>query len=258
MKKLALLALVSVSVQASVIDDLVNTSDSLKQTFALGIQTIGGQAHYAELGGISPDMATDAFITQAQADAYNTALANVADANFNMTAQEYFDEQSATAMDALSEAIGVYTEAAGDLVSAVIVNQMASEATTQEATETLQTFVANNELEITTESIDTYNTALESVQVAAQAAASFMAVANDAELVGSAQAQADALGESFSFAETAFYSQSTVTVSMLSGDISLDVSGYLKSAEDILVAGEESEFYRTSPVGECFFTQDCY
>jgi ferric-dicitrate binding protein FerR (iron transport regulator) len=85
-----------------------------------------------------------------------------------------------------------------------------------------------------------------------------MAVASDQELVDSAQAQADALGESFAFAESSFYAQSSVTVTMLSGDVSLDVSGYLKTAEHVLTAGAESDFYRTSPVGECFFTQECY
>jgi glutamate synthase domain-containing protein 2 len=203
-------------------------------------------------------MVSDAYVTQAQADAYNEALVQVAAKNYNITAQEYFDEQSATAMDALSDAVNTYTQASTDLIGAVMVNQMAIEATDQETTTALQTYVTNNELQITTESVDTYNGALDTVQAAAQTAASFMAVANDQELVGSAQAQADALGESFSFAEASFYAQSTVTVTMLSGDISLDVSGYLKTAEDILTAGAESDFYRTSPVGECFFTQDCY
>ena len=256
--KVALLLLASVSVQATEIDNLITTSDSLKQTFALGIQTVGGQAQYASTGGISPDMVTDAYVTQAQATAYNEALAQVAAKNYNITAQEYFDTQSQTAMDALGDAVNAYTQASSDLIGAVIVNQMAVEATTQETTETLQTYVTNNDMQITTESVETYNGALDTVQAAAQTAASFMAVASDQGLVDSAQAQADALGESFSFAEASFYAQSTVTVTMLSGDVSLDMSAYIKSAQDILTAGEESDFYRTSPVGECFFTQECY
>jgi len=258
MKKLALLACLSVSVQASEIDTLITTSDSLKQTFALGIQTVGGQANYATLGGISPDMVSDAYVTQAQAEAYNEALVQVAAKNYNMTAQEYFDTQSASALEALGDAVNTYTQASTDLIGAVIVNNMAVEAVDQETVETLQTYVTNNDMQITTESVETYNGALDTVQAAAQTAASFMAVANDQELVGSAQAQADALGESFSFAEASFYSQSTVTVTMLSGEVSLDMSAYIKSAQDILTAGAESDFYRTSPAGECFFTQDCY
>lgn len=249
-------ALASVSVQANGIDSLITTSDSLKQTFALGIQTVGGQADYASLGGISPDMASNAHVSYQQAEDYNTALSAVAEANYNMTAQEYFDEQATLAMDNLGTAVSTYVEASTDLIGAVVVNQMAVEATTQEAAEQLQTYVANNELQITTESVDTYNGALDMVESAAQNAAAFTAIASDQDLVDSAQAQADALGESFSFAEAAFYAQGTTTVAMLSGDISLDVTAYYKTAEDILTAGAESEFYRTSPAGECFFSQE--
>ena len=256
--KALLLVLASVSAQATEIDSLITTSDSLKQTFALGIQTVGGQAAYANTGGISPNMVTDAYITQAQATAYNEALAQVAAKNYNITAQEYFDDQSQTAMDVLSDAVNAYAQASTDLIGAVIVNQMAVEATTQETTNELQTYITSNDMQVTAESVETYNGALDTVQEAAQTAASFMAVASDQGLVDSAQAQADALGESFSFAESSYYDQSTVTVSMLSGDVSLDVSSYIKSAQDILTAGEGTDFYRTSPVGDCFFTQECY
>lgn len=253
------LVLASASVQANGIDNLITTSDSLKQTFALGIQTVGGQADYASLGGISPDMASEAHVSYQQAEDYNLALDKVAKANYNMTAQEYFDGQAAQAMNNLDEAVSAYVGASSDLIGAVVVNQMAADATTQEAAEQLQTYVTNNELAITTESVDTYNTALDMVETAAQSAAAFTAVANNETLVSSAQEQADALGESFSFAEAAFYDQGMATVTMLSGSVSLDVTAYYKTAEDILTAGADSEFYRTSPAGECFFNQEsCY
>lgn len=254
-----LVALVNGSVQANGIDALITTSDSLKQTFTLGIQTVGGQADYAMTGGISPDMASNAHVSYQQAEDYNTALSAVAEANYNMTAQEYFDDQVVQAMNNLDEAVSAYVGASTDLIGAVVVNQMAVEATTQESAEQLQTYVANNELQITAESVDTYNSALDMVESAAQSAAAFTAVANDQNLVDSAQAQADEFGESFSFAEAAFYDQGMATVTMLAGDISLDVTTYFKTAEDILTAGAESEFYRTSPASECFFNQEgCY
>lgn len=250
------LVLASVSVQATEIDNLITTSGSLKDTFALGIQTVGGQAAYAQNGGISPDMASNAHVSYQQAEDYNNALTAVSQANYSMTAQEYFDDQAAQAMNNLDNAIGTYVQASGDLIGAVVVNQMASEATNQETTEQLQTYITNNELQITTESVDTYNSALDMVESAAQTASAFTAVANDQSLVDSAQAQADEFGDSFSFAQSAFYDQGVATVAMLGGNITLDVTAYYKSAEDILTAGQESEFYRTSPVGQCFFSQD--
>lgn len=251
-----ILLLASVSAQATEIDNLIATSGSLKETFALGIQTVGGQTAMAQNGGITPQMASDAHVSYQQAEDYNTSLTAVSQANYNMTAQEYFDDQALQAMNNLDEAVSTYVGASMDLIGAVVVNDMATQATTQESAEQLQTYISNNELQITTESVDTYNGALDMVETAAQSAAAYTAIANDVELVGSAQEQADEFGESFSFAEAAFYDQGMTTVTMLGGDITLDVSAYFKTAEDILLAGQESEFYRTSPVGECFFSQN--
>ena len=259
MKKLLITAVfLSVTAQASEIDNLLNTSGSIRDTFDLGIQTVGGQLYYGGVGGISPEMAQNAFLTQDQATAYNNALTAMKEANTTMTAEEYYSGQVNTAMNNLSTAVDNYVTASVQLVSAVQVNDMASQATTKEKAVELQTYVTNNELSITEEDVTNYNDALQMVETASQTAASFMAVANDQELLGDAQAQADALGESFYYADTAFYSQGNFTVSLTSGDISLDVSGYLKTAQEVLTAGAESTFYTTSPTGsDCFFNGGC-
>lgn len=258
MKKLLLLAFLSVSVQASEIDNLILTSGSIKQTFNTGIMTVSGQSDYASLGGISPTgMATNAHLTYDQAEAYNTALANVTVMNTTMTAQEYFDQQAQDSFDGLSTAIGTYVEASSQLISAVQVNEMATQAQTTEQAVELQTYVENNELAITTEQVDTYNGALDMVETAAQSAAAFTAVAADVDLVSSAQEQADALGQSFHFAETTYYSQGNFTVSLSAGNVSLDVSGYLKTALDVLAMGQQGTFYTTGPTAnDCFFSSD--
>lgn len=257
MKKLLLLAFLSATVQASEIDSLIETSGSIKQTFDLGIRTVAGQMDYAYMGGISPDMATDAHVSYAQAEAYNQSLSAVSQMNNTMTAQEYFDNQSQVAMDNLGVAVDNYVEASSSLVMAVQVNDMASNVeTTEQATE-IKTYIANNELNITTEQVDTYNDSLDMVQESAQTAASFMAIASDVQLVESAQAQADELGQSFYFAEAAYYSQGNFTVDLNAGGVSLDVSGYIKTAEEVLAMGGESMFYQTSPTGnECFFSAE--
>lgn len=254
MKKLLLCLFLSVSVQASEIDSLINTSNSIKQTFDLGIKTVGGQYDLAVVGGITPQMASNAHLTYEQAEAYNKSLKDVSTMNTTMTAQEYFDSQSQVALDNLSVAVDNYVDASSQLIMAVQVNDMASSVTTTEEATQLQTYVTNNELQITSEQVDTYNNTLDLVQTAAQTAASFIAVASDATLVESAQAQADALGQSFAFAETAYYSNSAFSIDLSGGTISLDVSGYLKTALDVLAAGGQSTFYTTSPTGnECFF-----
>lgn len=257
MKKYLPLLFLSAFVQASEIDNLIQTSGSIRQTFDLGIRTVAGQLDYAQLGGISPDMATNAHLSYDQATAYNNSLMAVSAANTTMTAQEYFDTKSQEAMDNLGVAVDNYVSAASQLVMAVQVNDMASSVETPEQAVEVQTYIENNELSISTEQVDTYNDSLDMVQESAQTAASFMAIAADATLVESAQAQADELGQSFYFAEEAFYSQGNFTVDLNAGGISLDVSGYIKSAEEVLALGGESTFYQTSPTGnQCFFSAD--
>lgn len=254
MKKLLLCLFLSVSVQASEIEQLIITSDSIKQTFDLGIKTVGGQYDIASTGGITSDMASSAHLTYDQAEAYNQALTAMKDANYTMTAQEYFDQQSQASLDLLSSAINNYVDASAQLITAVQVNDMASNVTTTEEATQLQTYIENNELAVTTEQVDSYNDALDLVQTSAQVAASFIAIASDVALIDSAQEQADSLNQSFAFAEMAYYSQGNFNVTLSGGEISLDVSGYLVSASDILSAGEASSFYTTSPTGnECFF-----
>ena len=58
----ALLAIVSAQATATEIDDLVNTSQSIRDTFAYGIKTIAGGASYAGEGFIAPAMAENGHI----------------------------------------------------------------------------------------------------------------------------------------------------------------------------------------------------
>lgn len=251
MKKLALYLLAIGSVQASEIDNLIRTSDSIKQTFNNGVQVIAGQVSYAQVGGISPDMIDQYHLTNDQATAYNDALFAMTSANTTMTAQEYFTQQSDQALDQLSTAVDNYVQASSQIIEAVVVNNMASNAETAEQVVEVQTYIESNDLAITEQSVAGYNDALDSLQQAAQTAAAFVAVANDQTLLDDAQEQMDDLGQSFYFAETVFYSQNAVTVDLTGGSIGLDVSGYLKLAEDVLTAGKTDDFYTTNPV--CFF-----
>ena len=254
MKRLLICLFLSATAQASEIDQLINTSQSIKTTFDLGIKTVAGMYDTAATGGVSPDMAKDAHLTYAQAEAYNQALTAMKDANYTMTAQEYFYQQSQAALDNLGTAIDNYVDASAQLITAVQVNDMASSVTTTEEATQLQTYITNNELSVSSEQVDTYNDSLDMVQTSAQIAASFIAAASDVALVDSAQTQADDLNQSFAFAEVAYFSQGSLIISLSGGDVSLDMSGYLVSASDILIAGEASSFYTTSPTGnECFF-----
>ena len=78
----AVLASVSAPLSATEIDDLVNTSQSIRDTFAYGIKTIAGGAAYAGDGSIAPEMAKDGQITTEQQNAYNAAVSAVMAATY--------------------------------------------------------------------------------------------------------------------------------------------------------------------------------
>ena len=79
----ALLATVTVPLSANEIDDLVNASQSIRDTFAYCIKTIAGGESYAGEGYISPAMADSGLISKTQQDAYNAAVAAVQSATYS-------------------------------------------------------------------------------------------------------------------------------------------------------------------------------
>ena len=104
------LAIVSAPLNASEIDDLVNTSQSIRDTFAYGIKTIAGGEAYALDGQIAPSMAKNGgHISEEQQNAYNAAVAAVAAATYSYDpgAEQYFQDQTDQAMDVVSEMIDV-------------------------------------------------------------------------------------------------------------------------------------------------------
>ena len=108
-------ALASVSAPALAIqeiDDLVNTSASIRSTFDYGIRAIGGMTAYAATGGIAPTGTVDnGIISYGQADAYNAAVVAVQNATYTVDvgAQEYFDNAANQAMQTVSYACLLYT-----------------------------------------------------------------------------------------------------------------------------------------------------
>ena len=96
LKLKALLAFLIVSVPAysNEIDNLVNTSQSIRDSFKYGIQAVGGMQSYAPQGGIAETGTVEAGkISYDQSSAYNQAIAAVQNATYTYDpgAQEYFD-----------------------------------------------------------------------------------------------------------------------------------------------------------------------
>lgn len=265
MKKLLAIAVafLSVSAQATELDDLLSASQSIVDTFGQGIKVVSGQANYAEIGGISPSMASSYYITTSQMTAYNEALSNMANFSTGMQAQEYFDQQSQQALQQMSQAISVYTDAATAVVQVAEVNNMVAKAVEEgdnaSAIE-IKNYVEDNELTLAQPEIDAYNNALQEVETAAQTAASFMAVALSADKISEANTMAEEQLVSYSDAVGVQFNAASGIVEVAFTDsaakVQLDVLAYYRSSTDILTEGELSTFYNTSPVSQCYFSSD--
>jgi len=259
------LAIASVPLNATEIDDLVNTSQSIRDTFAYGIKTIAGGASYAGEGYIAPAMAENGHISKEQQDAYNAAVAAVQAATYSYdpNADQYFQDQADQAMDTVSEMIDAYVDAAQQIIMVATVNEMAQdaqEAPDQREAMALQEFMGANDVALQDSDIETYNTALSNTEQAIQVAAAYMAVANDENLLNQADNMAREYNVTFEEAASVFFDLDTqaVWVSFDGGSTiqGLQVGNYFVAAEDVLTRAETQEFWTTSPEGGCWFAEN--
>jgi hypothetical protein len=259
------LAIASAPLYATEIDDLVNTSQSIRDTFAYGIKTIAGGSSYAWDGTIAPAMAENGHITTEQQNAYNQAVAAVTAATYTYDpgADEYFQDQADQAMDVVSDMVDAYVEAAQQVIMVATVNEMAQDAQQaaddREAME-LQEFMAANNVTLTDSDITEYNDALSNTEAAIQTAAAYMAVAGDETLLEQANDMAYDMRVTYEEAASVFFDLDTqaVWVSFDGGSTiqGLQVGNYFVAAEDVLTRAETDDFWTTSPEGGCWFAEN--
>ena len=261
-KILAVLAIVSAQLNANEIDSLVDTSQSIRDTFAYGIKTIAGGSSYASDGKIAPAMAASGHISSEQQNAYNSAVAAVKAATYTYdpNADEYFQDQVDQAMDVVSQMIDAYVDASQQVIMVAEVSERAQDAQSasdeRQAME-LQEFIAANQVTLTDADISSYNNALSDTESAIQTAAAFMAVANDESLLEQADSMAYDVRVTYEEAASIFFDLATqaVWVSFDGGSTiqSLQVGNYFVAAEDVLTEAETDDFWLESPEGGCWF-----
>ena len=266
LKALLVSLIVSAQAHSNEIDNLVNASQSIRDSFKYGIQAVGGMHSYASQGKIAPTGTVQGGkISYDQSDAYNQALAAVQNAvyTYNPGAQEYFDNQADQAMNEVNTAIDTFVEASQAVIEVVVVNQMAEDAQNagdERGAMALQEYIEANDVVLADAEVDFYNESLENVESAAQVAAAYFAVANDEDLVAAADDMAYDIRVTYQEAATSFVDAATqaVWVSFDGGETiqGLTLGGYFVTVEAIIVEGEQTDFFRTSPEGGCWFAQD--
>jgi len=268
---LALCLSVTAQAQANEIDNLVNTSQDIRNTFKYGIQAIAGSESYAWQGLISPDGTVDqGLLDKTKQDAYNAAVLAFQNATYSYdpNAQQYFEDQASTAMDVVSETIDAYVDAAQVLIEVATVNEMAqdaAEAQDDRQAMALQEYIAANDVTLEDQEVEQYNDALVAVHEATQVAAAYMAVANDESLLEQADDMAYDLRVTYQEAASIFFDAATqsVWISFDGGSTiqGISLANYYVSVEEVLIEGETQPFFYTSPEGGCWFAADpeaCY
>ena len=125
------LAIASVPLNATEIDDLVDTSQSIRDTFAYGIKTIAGGESYAGEGYIAPAMAENGYISKEQARRLQRKLLPQFKRLLIPTIPmrtNTFKTKPIKQWKTVSEMIDAYVEAAQQIIMVATVNEMAQDA----------------------------------------------------------------------------------------------------------------------------------
>lgn len=249
------------------LNDLINTSQSIVNTFDLGIRTVAGMTSYSYDGGIAPaGMAETAYIQKNQADAYNAAVAAFSGENYAYTAAEYAQDQKVTADMQMQESIEAYVQAAYAVIEVTRINNMAEEigatntAEGEARAQELQAYIAGNDVILDDAEVLAYNDGLAGIESAASELAAFTAIAADAELQASLESSVADMGESLRNADNAYFAEGTsnliIEFSGTATQVALDMSLYFKTTTEILDRGAADTFYTTGPTqNPCFFAQ---
>jgi predicted GNAT family acetyltransferase len=229
---------------------------------------------YASTGtGLSDGtMSGTAHISTEQLEAYNSALMGMSTYLPYGSVQVELENLAAQELELMDGAIDTFTEVVIDMVQVVEVAEMAEEASTPAEESAVQEFVATNSevLTIDQEEVDTYNQSLDDIEIHANNASAFLAVAGNGEAVAfldqgveNANTTADQTNIFYNansqWIAMGYPTTRNLTAVYLNGqNFGLDL--YVTEA-DILSVGSESDFYLTGPTAlgyKCFMTQeDC-
>lgn len=259
--------------QANELQDLVNASRDIVNQIDRGIMLTGAVTEYSYTGtGLSDGtLSESAHISKAQLEAYNSALANMSNYLPYGDMQAVLEEHADAELELLDQAIEVFTEATVEMVQVIEVAERAESASSPDEEADVQNFVAENQesLQITQEEVDAYNQSLDDIEVHANNASAYLAVAGNEEAVAFLEQgvkNANTTAEQTNIFYDAnsqwlamgYNTTRNLTAVYLNGqNFGLDL--YTTEA-DILELGSESEFYLTGPTAKgyrCFMYGEC-
>ena len=275
MKKAALTSLLAIcsGVQSSELDTLIATSSAIVDQINSGIMFVGGSIHASQTGmGISSgQLSGNYYISDEQVANYNAALTGMVNYMPYGSAEDYANQQAQNEIEQMEAAIEDFTTVVVDMLSVQEVAERAEAAETPDDQAEVQDYVAQNDMSVSQEDADQYNSSLDDIENHANAAGAFLAVAGNPEAVAflmegamanNTRVEDNALTYSSAnqAVELAWASSDTVSSIYLNGqgDYGLDIYA---TETTILNTGYESMFYNSGPTAlgfNCFMYQtDC-
>jgi uncharacterized protein YhaN len=254
----SLLAIGSVA-QANELDDLAQTSARIRDKVDTGIKLVGAGITHSHMGYVTEDgISQQAMIDSAEVTAYNEALEGMAAFSPYGDAQTFLEDKADQELVLMNQAVDTFTEAVVAISTVIEVADMAENAQTPNEQEDIQAFVESNyqELQIGQSDVDTYNQSLDSIETHANNAGAYIGVSQNKEATQFLQDGAASNNSTFFDASLSYdRDQQWVKVGWLSGNASavfingtdaFNLDLYV-SEEDVFFAGENSEFYFSSP-----------
>ena len=245
--------------QANELDNLAQTSARIKDKVDTGIKLVGAGIAHSHMGYVTEDgISQQAMIDAAEVTAYNDALAGMATFSPYGDAQKFLEEKADQELTLMNQAVDTFTEAVVAISTVIEVADMAENAQTPNEKEDVQTFVETNyqELQIGQSDVDTYNQSLDSIETHANNAGAYIGVSQNKEATQFLQDGAASNNSTFFDASLSYgRDQQWVKVDWMSGNASavfINGTGAFNldlyvSEEDVFFAGENSEFYFSSP-----------
>ena len=274
-RKIILLTLLAIcsGAQSSELDTLIATSSAIVDQINSGIMFVGGNINAAQTGmGISAgQLSGNYYISDEQVSAYGAALTGMVNYMPYGSAEDYANQQAQNEIDQMESAIEDFTTVVVGMLSVLEVAERAEGAVTPDDQAEVQQFVANNDMSVSQEDADQYNSSLDEIEQHASAAGAFLAIAGSPEAIsfldaGAKENNTRIEDNAFTYSsanqavELAWASSDTVSSVYLNGTGNFGLDIYASEAA-ILATGYDSQFFNTSPTAlgyNCFMYQiDC-
>ena len=255
---MVLLAIGSVA-QADQLDNLINTSRAIADKVDTGSILVGAAISHSHMGYVTAEgLSQQAMIDSAEVTAYNNALSEMNLYSPYGDAQAFLEDKASQELTLMNEAVDSFTEAVVAISTVIEVAEIAEAAQTPNEQADVKTYVESNyeSLQLGQSDVDNYNQSLDSIETHANNAGAYLGVSQNKDATQFLQDGAASANSTFFDASVVYdRNQEWVKVSWMTGHASavfingldaFNLDLYV-SEEDVFFAGENSEYYFSSP-----------